>query len=777
MIVTHKIKIVMDAPGIAPIIQAVQGDTCTRAVEARLYTGKSPMKLPPDTHVLLRFQKPDGTGGCYDSLPDGARAWSINSNVVTVVLAPQVLSAVGDVTAQIELIHGSDVLSTFGFHINVERNASANVREFGSYVNLSGWVKENLDQAMVAALEIPTSVSQLTNDAGYLTARDLDVNLKPEFAASVDQCMDTTKLYVLPDGYLYAYMKHTVSSNYTNQLPIAVGTDGLVYNGGMGYKVGCRLNSSGVETATNGVSLTGFIPCRPGDVIRLKNMNFQSGDTSSAHRLGVYNSAKASILVRNSGDVGINYADGFGAVLDDAGAIVQFIIPPEHTDAAYFRISAANIGETSVITVNQEIKEGTTTAYGWVSTGHAFVPADYEDRIMELERQNTVLSGRVLNLEGTSGDGQAVPTYIRAEARRVAEAVQAKRTPGSLTFAAMSDPHIYAGTSVSWLMPNLTSVRDAGLGMEELRKHIPLDFAAMLGDYTYGAGDCTVAQLKSDIRYFKECIAGGVAGIPNLWLTGNHDINYGANSDRRMTEDELFACVTGNNVGTVQDSANIGRNYGYIDFENQKIRCIYLNGVDALDYPDNTGSADDALEITATQTRWLANVGLNLSKKADPTGWQIVIFSHQAVSLFPHVLTVLEGYRNGSAGTVTVTTNGVSTQVSFNFTAGGRGEVIANIHGHNHNFSVKRIGSGERWLWRICVPNMDTTRENEAATSADADWAKEYGEFNASGTPVYHKKTQETAKSTSFCVFTIDRKNRKIHALHYGAGIDREISY
>lgn len=33
--------------------------------------------------------------------------------------------------------------------------------------------------------------------------------LKPEFANSVDECTDTTKPYVLPDGYIYAYMTKT----------------------------------------------------------------------------------------------------------------------------------------------------------------------------------------------------------------------------------------------------------------------------------------------------------------------------------------------------------------------------------------------------------------------------------------------------------------------------------------------------------------------------------------------------------------------------------------
>lgn len=143
-------------------------------------------------------------------------------------------------------------------------------------------------------------------------------------------------------------------ATYTNQLPLATDTDGSAYNS-VGYKSGYRLNSSGAETATSGVYVTGFIPCQAGDIIRLANMTFNSGDTTSAHRLALYDSAKANTLVRSAADVGVNYATTFEAVLDDNGAIVQFTIPATQTTAAYLRVSAAEIGEASIITVNEEI--------------------------------------------------------------------------------------------------------------------------------------------------------------------------------------------------------------------------------------------------------------------------------------------------------------------------------------------------------------------------------------------------------------------------------------
>jgi hypothetical protein len=34
--------------------------------------------------------------------------------------------------------------------------------------------------------------------------------LAPEFANNIEECVDTTKLYVLPDGYIYSYVTESV---------------------------------------------------------------------------------------------------------------------------------------------------------------------------------------------------------------------------------------------------------------------------------------------------------------------------------------------------------------------------------------------------------------------------------------------------------------------------------------------------------------------------------------------------------------------------------------
>lgn len=593
----------------------------------------------------------------------------------------------------------------------------------------------------------------------------------------LEQNGDKSKTYVLPDGYIYAYLDKTEIKNPTDFIPLSINSDGTEYvgdNGEDGYRVGYRINSSAAETALATYACTGYIPCKSTDVIRTKNIKFEATSNSSIivfdsnfTRLATINGSSTtnplSAIKNSDGDIE-------GCVSDATSSITE----EQLSTVAYIRIVGLKFDDTAIVTINESLTPIETVITEWSSTGQTFAPTDYGDKITELEKAVNSLS-----------TGNIMPTYIIEESKRVAEIVQRNRTVGSITFTAMSDFHVEVDTTkTDGVANNLTSCRDAGLGLTELQKHLKLDLTVMLGDYTWMSHTYTTDQVKKDIAYVKNCMANGMRGLPNVWCTGNHDINYGTNSDRRMTEDELYAYIIGNNTGTIQDSNNIGRNYGYIDFENQKIRCIYLNTIDSLDYPDNTdGTSDNASEVTATQAQWLASVGLDLTSKANPTDWGIVIFSHHCLSIFQPVTTVLTAYKNGTSGSVDVTTNNITTTVNFDFTSNNYGEIICAIHGHNHNFIAKKISNEkwhqitDGWLWSICIPNMDTTRENESGTASDEYWAKAFGDFDEEGKPVYYKKIQGTANSTSFCVITIDRKNRKIHAIHYGAGRDRELSY
>jgi hypothetical protein len=202
--------------------------------------------------------------------------------------------------------------------------------------------------------------------------------------------------------------------------------------------------------------------------------------------------------------------------------------------------------------------------------------------------------------------------------------------------------------------------------------------------------------------------------------------------------------------------------------------------------------------MSAVQLQWLASTALDFSDKADPSKWHIVICSHHPMDYNVAIrrgCSILEAYRDGTSGSITYTDgNGVSQTVTYDFTSGEKAEFICNVHGHSHNFGYKKIssvidGSKEGWLMRICIPCMNVGRENEQATNADLK--DRYGEFDASGNPVYYRKAywsdadgawiwKGNEEGTSFNVLTFDTENGYVYAHNVGAGgtaADRAIAY
>ena len=107
-------------------VYAKTGDS--RAVKAALYDGGEPWAAPSGATVVIRFCKPDKTGGIYDTLPSGATAYTIATDqdtggtVVTATLAPQMLTCPGLVVADMVIISGSDTVATFSWRVDVQRS-------------------------------------------------------------------------------------------------------------------------------------------------------------------------------------------------------------------------------------------------------------------------------------------------------------------------------------------------------------------------------------------------------------------------------------------------------------------------------------------------------------------------------------------------------------------------------------------------------------------------------------------------------------------------------
>lgn len=110
--------------GVPPTLHMVQGDTNSRTISAALWAGAAPYNVPTGASVMLRFRKPDGTGGLYTESEAGDKiTWS--GSGVEIPVAAQVLAVAGVVLAQVDVFVGAGStaamrLATFAFRIAVQ---------------------------------------------------------------------------------------------------------------------------------------------------------------------------------------------------------------------------------------------------------------------------------------------------------------------------------------------------------------------------------------------------------------------------------------------------------------------------------------------------------------------------------------------------------------------------------------------------------------------------------------------------------------------------------
>lgn len=111
----------LQRPNIAVVAYGVQGDSLSRKLTLTLIDGDKPWTPPAGALPVVRYGKPDGTFGFYDTLEDGSAAISITGNTATVTLAAQALTAPGNVAMQLNFYTAAaERLSSFAWILRVD---------------------------------------------------------------------------------------------------------------------------------------------------------------------------------------------------------------------------------------------------------------------------------------------------------------------------------------------------------------------------------------------------------------------------------------------------------------------------------------------------------------------------------------------------------------------------------------------------------------------------------------------------------------------------------
>lgn len=281
-----------------------------------------------------------------------------------------------------------------------------------------------------------------------------------------------------------AIVTTSTSGAYTNQIPISTDTDGTIFNS-VGYQSGYRLSSSGALSSLSGCYVTGFIPCKVGDVIRMKNVTFQYGVTTNPNsgnqRLSFYDSSKAHILQTN--------ATGLGGVCNgvkgDDNIWTEFTVKSamggtDCSGAAYFRINAAYIGADSIITVNEEIVDITsTTLYnagdqctsatgGWTNTGWTY----YSNPIVA-----STISDTQMTVTGSYSDGQVSYASIVGTTNKIS-LDNISKIYADMEVTAIGTVYLVACSTTN-VAQNDASTVVATIGT----KNVELDVSSLTGEY------------------------------------------------------------------------------------------------------------------------------------------------------------------------------------------------------------------------------------------------------------------------------------------------------
>ena len=137
MIAKHKIKMNLTKYNYVNPVKVKRGDQYSRNLEISFFSDEDAWPIPEDVSVLIRYVKPDGTGGVYDTLPNGGPAWAVSGNILSMELAPQVMTVSGLVTLDVTLISQQRIITTFSISLAVENTVDDLIEASDVYNNVT----------------------------------------------------------------------------------------------------------------------------------------------------------------------------------------------------------------------------------------------------------------------------------------------------------------------------------------------------------------------------------------------------------------------------------------------------------------------------------------------------------------------------------------------------------------------------------------------------------------------------------------------------------------
>ena len=277
-----------------------------------------------------------------------------------------------------------------------------------------------------------------------------------------------------------------------------------------------------------------------------------------------------------------------------------------------------------------------------------------------------------------------------------------------------TDQHLVANPSSESGISSRDQIAYGLRTLRDLAKKFPFNLVVLGGD-THGGSSGTIAAMQESALYVTNQLDG--VDCPLATLAGNHE---GGQDNQTITRDQVckshMTYAMQNKIITRVDKIS-----GYFDDPTCNVRFVFLD-------------AFARTQVSYSSTEY--NNVLNTMLSGLPVGYKAIIFSHHPLDENLPQIQDRKGWNNPASCHATLQTY--------------KDSIIACFCGHVHN-------------------NLNV--DQDGITFVSTTCAGVY-ELNDEST-----RTSGTASYTAYDVFVIDQATKKIYAIRYGNGQNREISY
>jgi hypothetical protein len=363
-----------------------------------------------------------------------------------------------------------------------------------------------------------------------------------------------------------------------------------------------------------------------------------------------------------------------------------------------------------------------------------------------------------INLRKANVRETSIPLYSRSHVQGKENEVIRLQTENTVNFAWTTDTHNQEHT-------NMYSLFSHNI-LNRIDKILNLKAVFHSGDFVpYGRDEkvLSMESIKNTVNRFYD----KKRYFPTQ---GNHDTNGKSGVSAHdlssvITQKEIYAMI-GKHLDNEVVWGSKEYMYYYKDFEDCKIRAIFLNTSDLPIVDDGTGHTTiDILETMAMrqpQFDWLCNTALNFNGKgSDKSNWHTIVFSH-FVGIIDNIPggvdwvnrsllhPILKAFVTGTSYTGS-TSSQFPASVNVNFSSQGTMSLIGNFGGHCHYDTAQKVDG-----------------VNYVTSMADyiSKWRPEQPDMTAG-----------TYTEMAFDIMTVDKVERKVNLTRFGAGSNRVFNY